>query len=336
MILHGEWCHRNYAVFFCLLIALMVVANPAFAEDPLCPRQIEEESNWLDTYYQKACNSLQGYVVRADSLFAKTEEDKLAISNSTFQLESVFEIRNEHKVKYEFSPRFDADLHIPNLKRSYKIFINTLAPDELPGIKEADRDRSIFIGLSYDFYRAVRTSLIARVGVKWRWPPIAFSRIEYNYIFKGERWKIFPRQRFYWYSDDGFGETTSLQMSYKAGKKWVLRSESALKFAEITKGAEWEHSFSLGYVMKEKSEKLDYALGCEVGAHGYYDDSHGQVDRYSLSFIYRRPFLRDWMFIKFVPEVEYVLEGEELRDDDEYLVVPSFSIGVDMLFYGNE
>lgn len=342
-------CGRN--LLFLIIIAIgFPAASPLFAQEvpedankpqnTVClPAAVGEDVadlSWLDSFYLYACSNLQGYVTRADSFFAATEEDKLLINNSTFKLETVFEVKNEDRMQYAVYPRFDAHLNIPNLTKRYKIFINTVAPDELPGIKAADQERSLFLGLSHDLYEAMRTKLNARVGIKWRWPPILFSKLEYIYLFKGQHWKFLPRQSLYWYSDDGFGETTSLQMDYWLGPRWLTRSDSAAKVTQGTRGMEWEQSFSMGYIVKGDGDSLEYASGTQASAFGHYENSHGQVDTYRLSLRHWRPVLRKWMFIKFELEADYILDAEELAPDEDYKIVPSFSIGIDMLFYGVE
>ena len=293
----------------------------------------EETTNtahWVDSFYEWAADLLQGQVTRADALFAETEREKLAITNSSFELKLNVEIEYNEELQVKFDPDVSADLYLPNLERRWRIFVDTLEPGALPGTSPTDRVRTLFTGLGRVFHQTDWSKFDARTGVKWRWPPIPFARVEYGHLLRSDRWSLFPRQRVFWLSDDGFGETTVLQADYWLTRRLIARSDTATTWSEESRGLEWEQSISLGYVMKGNAKDLRHALGARISAFGHYEDSRNNVDTYRLALLYRRPFFRDWMFIKFVPELEWVKDDDKLEEGEDERLIASFRVGLDI------
>jgi len=290
----------------------------------------------LDSLHGWTADLLQGQVTRADALFVDTERDKLAVTNSTFDLNLNVEIEHDGELHVKFDPSVSVNLCLPNLERRWRIFIDTLEPDALPGTPPTDRDRTLFTGLGRVFHQTDWSRFDARTGVKWRWPPIPFARIEYRYLVKSDRWSFFPRQRVFWLSDDGFAETTAMQADYWLTRRLIARSETAATWSEESRGLEWEQSISLGYAIDGNAEDLRHALGARISAFGHYEDSRNNVDTYRLALLYRRPLFRDWMFIRFVPELEWVKDDDRLEECEDERLIASFRVGLDILFTAGE
>ncbi len=325
--------HAGLLGLFCLGVLSSFSAEPSGDSAPGTA-----ELAWLDTLHSRTSAGLQGQVTRIDQYFAESEEARLDTRGSTFKLQLELKFEDDDGLNVEFSPHFRANLVVPNLEKRWKIFLTTLAPDDLPDVSvnsvDADENSGVFFGMSREFFRTLNSLIDASVGIKWRWPPKPYAKTDYKYRLVGEHWMVFPRQRLFWIIDDGFGETTSLRLEYWLNDSWVTRSDAALTYSESSRGFEWAQVFSAKYIIQGKERDNRHAIGLRLGATGHYEHSHGQTDDYFLTLPYRRTFLREWMFLNLVPGLEYRMDDDTTPDAEDRWV-PSFRIGVDILFAGD-
>lgn len=310
------------------------------------PATFESWAHRFDFVQHNLTCDMQSQIDRADKLFVKDLYDAQPVPNSRFRLGGYIQAEKDGGFKLKLDPDLETDIRIPNIERSLRIFIETQGNDDLPGTTVADRDSGLKTGL-----RRAQRYVNLDTGVKIRRPPVLFGRIDVHPELKPENWRIYPNQRFYWESDDGVGEVTSLEAYRFIGTRLLFRSATALRWTEKANdidspeeptpyyqgpaGFQWEQSLMFVYVRKfierrhqGRAIKLDQAAnatGLQVSVFGQ-SNPEWQTTNVRCTFGHRRPLYKNWMYISFIPELEWKLE-------EHWRLVPRFRVGVDMLFW---
>ncbi len=334
------------AAVACLVGGIVVAESPPPVEensDPyvgeLLPKP-ETFSSWgerADFLKHNVPLQLNSYTYRADTMFVPPDARVDEQPSSRFRLGLYLEGRDQGGIELRFDPNFDMDVELPNLKNRWKVVIEGSENSELPGTDPSDRER----GAQVSVRRAMDDFAInTDAGVKFRWLPEAFARVEWNPKYRLGKWLLTPKQKIYVESDDGFGEVTSLStLRWMGGdNRWVFNTVSAGKWTEDSQGWEWEQTFKLGYVarMMHEEKRGKSMVSAGEGIHGIgmryslfgHVDGEAINDRHRLQFIYRRPLYREWVFLEIVP-------GLEWENDEDWDMIPKLRIGLDMLFWGD-
>ena len=284
----------------------------------------------MDEMHEFIFDQVQSRISQVDSFFVERPEDALPVPNSRFGAKLLIKVSHDSGIKTELDPDFSADIEIPNIERRLKLYIENSALDDLPGTDPLDRDREILIGVR-DHSQKKRDYLSFGGGIKWRWPPVLYGEAEAGHKFTRENSSIYPRQKAFWYSDDGFGEMTSLQMDWLVAPKLGARSVTAAKWTETSDGVEWEQSLMWGYFIQGDYRDQHQVFGSRISTFGH-KSSTWMMDKYRLRFLYRFPIYKRWIYIEIHPELEY----ERDEDTGDWDFTPSIGLSTEFLFWGTE
>jgi hypothetical protein len=290
---------------------------------------------------------MQGYIDHTDRVFIKDSADLQPIPNSRFRLGTYLELEKDEGFKLRFSPDFETDIKLPNLEHKLNVFLDTATSDELPGTTPTDRDPGFNAGL-----RKATRYFNFDAGVKVTWLPELFTRVDWRPVWRAGGWRFYPVQRFYWESEDGYGSVSSLAINKLIGKRWLVKSASAVRWREEAnddetppedpdaffvgnRGFEWEQSLTLGYVhklisIKDRGQVINFdqaalATGVRASCFGHTEGEYAGADVFRVSFGHRRPIYKNWIFINIVPEAEW-------HKEFDWQFVPKIRIGFDVLF----
>jgi hypothetical protein len=311
------------------------------------PASFDSWGQRFDFIQNNLTAEMQGYIDGADRIFVKDTTDLQPVPSSRFRLGTHVELEKDGGIKLRFSPDFKTDIKIPNLEQSLNVFIDTATSGELPGTSPTDRDPGFNAGL-----RKATDYFNFDAGVKVTWLPELFARADWRPQWSVSGWQVYPVQRFYWESEDGYGSVTSLDFNKLIGKRWMIKSTSAVRWREISNdgdgppedpeeffsgdlGFEWEQSVTFGYVhklisVKDRGRVIHFdqaadATGIRATAFGHTEGGYSGPDRYRVSLGHRRPIYKNWIFLVIVPEVEWYKEFD-------WEFVPRIRVGFDMLF----
>jgi hypothetical protein len=257
----------------------------------------------LDQWHSSIFGKLNGYVEHTDQLFAKDGEELKRVTNSTFTAELYIELTEEGSPGIKVNPSLSGDLYLPNLEERFHVFIDNISPDEMPDSDPMQRKTDFYAG-ARKVFDVSKWPIDASAGIKWRWPPVLFGELDIKKKFTPESWLFYPKQSFYWFSDDGFGTKFSYTMDKWIGKQWVNRSVSALKWSETTKGIEWSQSLTTGYLAERDSEDILRGIGARLVIAGHKSGS-GIIDRYRTEILSRVPLYKKWILVSITPRVEW-------------------------------
>ena len=171
-----------------------------------------------------------------------------------------------------------------------------------------------------------------------KWLPEAYGEIKWVPIWSAGGWRFHPQIKGYWESDDGFGSLNSFMFYRWFGRRdrGMFRSTSAGRWTEDTRGVETEQTFALGYVpelLQSKSRNRSISahdaarlVGVRVSTFGH-NDGETVVDRYRLTFAFRFPLYKNFIYAEIMPELDW-------RNENDWKAVQKIRFGIDMLFWG--
>lgn len=289
--------------------------------------------NHMDNIHDRAYLRLQRPVNSLDNFFAKNKNEKLQIPMSRFRLGTYLMVKEENdQVSTRVEPDFEADLNLPNIEHRFGLFINSFRSEDLPGVDPTERRSSISLGLQ-NVWESLH--LHSSIGARWRGEPVGIAKTEWRPKYSIGKTTIYPRQKIFYETDNGYGEITSLILNRWFGKNFA-RLVSAGKWTEQTAGVEWEQTFMLGHVIKLIEEKANTDIvanddvargfGIRYSIFGQNSTAKHVIDRHRLTLTYRHPLYRNWLFFQVAPGIEW-------KEDSEWAPIPSIQFGIDTLFW---
>jgi hypothetical protein len=274
---------------------------------------------------------------RIDSLFS-TEDDLLMPQpeKSSMRIATFVEVRHEGNPEFTIDTDFDWEVSLPNLERRWSIFVSGEDVGVLPGSAPSDSDHPVFVGIR----RGLEDLPIkADAGVRIKLLPEAFTRLRYTPVFDFERGSFSPGLTGLYESDDGLGAIASVSANRWLGQglHHVVRSAASAKYSERHKRWNLYHGLAYGYVPElihegrrgiggVDSKHIAKGYGVRFGSFANAAGST-TMEKYRLTFAYRKPLHADWIYLQIEPELEW-------RRDNDWDTVPVLRIGFDALFWG--
>lgn len=270
---------------------------------------------------------LNSTVNRFDEIAGGADPFQGSDTNSEFRLTLYTEVKSGSVNEFSIDPSFSVDLNLPRIERRFHVFINNYAPDTIPGESPLEQKRTTFIGVKQSIDWVKQLGLDISAGIKWRLPPVLFGQAQLSRKIEEGKWMIEPKQTFFWFSDkDGFGEKTSLTVERWQNPRTFTRSAAGARWTEGTKGVEWSHALSEGYILKGDRYDMIKTIGARFVVTGHKSGS-GVMDTYRADIAWRAPLYKDWLFYIINPEVTW--ENSHGWEPTRTLIV-----GVDIFFSG--
>ena len=287
----------------------------------------------LDDFHDRTYERLNRDTKRFDRQFIADPREALDTPDMRLHLGLFGQVTYDDGVDWRVDPDFDADVALPNLEHRLHLFVRSADLAELPGTDPTDRGRALFAGLRH-FVKAVDVD--SSLGLRVKWVPSAFARLDWRPDWRAGAWALHPRQRVFYDTEEGFGELTSFGANRWLWRRTYVDEVSAVRVTQSTVGGEWEQTLILGRVHEYLEKKNEgrivdtdeqargYALRASVFGHV---DAGWFIDRYRLTLIYRRHIHGKWMYLEIAPGADW------LRDQD-WRTVPNIRVGLDCLFWG--
>ncbi len=238
---------------------------------------------------------------------------------------------------FKFRQRFRAYVPLPILERQLGAFIGT-DEDELaedPDYFDREPGNPAAAGLRYFFRKHEHLDGQISTGIRIRSSrPVVYLRP----MLKGKvtRGRIYfePRQSFFWYSDDGFGEETVLEFNYSLSRHFLFRLRPAFTWSETSRGIDLSQRISLRYLDRLVDGHPNFALNLEWDSSGYTHPSY-KYDRHRLGLVARHRIWRPWLRLEYGPRLTW--ERRVPGDGDDFPEhwknhVPSFLLYLEILF----
>jgi hypothetical protein len=280
---------------------------------------------WLDGFHERLYCRMDNAVRRVDTLWLTEEVRPYDYELSTFKLKLLMRAggrSNEDSTDYKV--KFRADIAIPGLKRRLHLFLDDADRDALPGQDPMELSDDTRVGARVS--RTLRHSdLDFGGGVRMHsGVPVGFGELNWRWKWDktlGGILGLTPRG--YWYSDEGFGQTTTLTWTRLFGEKVAIQFRTAEHSTEETNG--WEFEQTVRFALLRSGRTRGWVAQASTFPH--YKDSDLFWDNSLLSLTLRRALYRKWIYYTLTPQVEFPVE-------DDYHAKPSFRIGLEILMGG--
>lgn len=239
--------------------------------------------------------------------------------------------------EFKFRQRFRAYVPLPILERRLGAFVGTDEDEraEDPDYFDKDSDDPSAAGLRYFFREHEHFASNINTGIRIRSSrPVVYLRPMIKGKFTRGRVYFEPRQYFFWYSDDGFGEETVLEFNYYLSRHFLFRLRPSFTWSETSQGVDLSQRISLRYLDRMVDDYPNFALKLEWDSSGYTHPSY-KYDRHRLSLTFRHRIWRPWLRLEYGPRLtwERKVPGDG-EDFAEYWKnhVPSFLLYLEILF----
>ncbi|GAG10395.1 unnamed protein product, partial [marine sediment metagenome] len=156
--------------------------------------------------------------------------------------------------KFKFKNRWHLDIPLPVLENKLGVFIGRDAVDndyDDQDFFDQDKDNdesAVSAGLRYNFRKTENFQFSTNLGMKFRWPPVFYVKPRFQFSYASGNWLFRPIQYVYYYTDDGLGETTKLEINWYLGSRLLLRSESKGTYSNTSEGVDLSQDFNLQYL----------------------------------------------------------------------------------------
>lgn len=272
----------------------------------------------------------QRSVAWADTYFVKEDEERKPIPVSRFDIAMEIRYRDEASgPEWTIEPDFNISVNLPNLEHKFQFYVTSESVDQLPGVDPSERSGDGRIG-----FRRTVGPFVPSIGLKIKTPPELFAETKFQWAMEWKGLQVYPLQKFYWESDDGFGMLSTLTMDKWNGRT-VFRSSTAGKWAEDTIGVEWEQTFYVLYArrmirqikLERRASGRDLAMGTglRLSIFGHKSGS-GVIDLYRITAPTKIPMWRDWLYFVVAPELMF-------RNIDDWQDIPGVKFGFQAIFW---
>lgn len=337
---------RLAAVLLILPLAALAQSNDVNELAPVTTGTLAKAVQKMDSGHESLSRYVSRLADRLDCFLHNSivdDEEEVEVEPSTPTAEFVSD-RNVHdygkgsyielspvvtfdKDGVEFGSQFSAKLRLRQFSNRLKLYVDSFEDDEdiIGGVtgRERDnanaRDRRGTAGLKYMLVEHLNYKSSLSTGLSFKPEPVAKIRLNNQFSHDLGSWRAFFFQRFFWESDDGFGEKSTLEFRhplFRHGRYWM--ASSAL-WSETSEGVDLGQTFNYAQPFTRSS-----VIALKLGIAGHTEPST-IVDRYAIRLPYRKRIHSDWMFLEIEPGVNF-------DNDNDWDAAPQIIVRLDLLF----
>jgi len=289
------------------------------SEEDICVQEYASE-HWLDKTQAVTFTGMCKTVRWFDRLFGKDKP----FDDQRFGGKVVIGFKETERDGFDPKLRVRIKSKLPNASKRMNAFIGRVDEDEFiadsnqrpdglanTAVRRNTVDESEWlIGLGYSDPKNIKKGFDYSIGAKISSGLNPFAKVRYRYNFKmPETHFLRATQTLFWRNDDGYGTTSNLNYSYVHSYADIFEWGISAKFTEDEDQWEWITSPSWFHRLQN---------GHGILARAYIrgeEENSESIPEYGVSFTYRRPFLRDWLFLEAAIQHEWIQDrANEPRD----------------------
>ena len=281
-------------------------------------------TRWLDRSHEGLYARMDNAVRRLDTLGLPAGSD-YNYKVSTFRLSSFVRAGGRGNEKeFDAKVKFKAKLALPRIERELYLFIDNAGRDSLPGSDPMENEDDTRIGLRSVKKFIKESEIEASGGLRLKGSgPVAYGELSWrwNRGLLGGEFEFVPSG--FYYSDDGFGQMTTLEWMRPWGPRRALQLMAAERSTESTAGLEFE--YTVRHAWYRSGRKRGWVA--RASAFPHLKSSTWYWDNAMVSLTWRDALYKKWVFVTLTPQLDFAKE-------DDYEPKPSFRVGLEILFGG--
>lgn len=283
--------------------------------DDHCVQEFASD-HWVDKTQAHTFTGICKTVRWFDGLFGNSR----SFNDDEFGGKIVVGFKQREDDGFDEKVRIRLKTQLPNLSSKADAFIGRVNEDEFisdgdqnpDGLAEtaiqrrSEEDDEWLIGLGYNPSSNRKKGFDYSIGAKISSGLNPYAKIRYRYNFKmPENHFLRATQTIFWRNDDGYGTTTNLNYSFLAGLDDILEWGSSVKFTEDEDQWEWVTGTNWYHRLQN-----NHAIVSRVYVRGEEENSES-IPEYGVNLTYRRPFLREWLFLEALLEHRWIRENAD-------------------------
>ncbi len=281
-------------------------------------------TRWLDKSHQQWYCRLDNAVRWLDTMWL-AEDDPYDQELSTLNLRVIARVggrRSEGEA--DLKVRVRVDLALPGLERKLRLFVDNSDLDALPGSDPLKQKTSTRIGARVLLQPVRDTKLSAGGGLKWRHSsPVGYADVDWRWEHKLASGNLSLHPRGYYFTDDGFGQMTTLAWMKQVGERQLFQIRTVERTSESLEGVEFEQSLRFAWFRPGRGR----GWVVQASVFPQWVSSEWIWANALLNVTWRDSLYRKWIYYTITPQVEFPKE-------DSYQARSSVRAGLEILFGG--
>lgn len=279
---------------------------PFVAEDPdslqdystqttVTPAVIDRSKDWLADYLDRLSGNLDSFFV--DSFFSEDIiEDDVRGSRAKLSLYTRRVLGDPVDYKFGLSMK----IVLPNTNEKLNLLLDSEEDED--AVRESDPVESVEnvsynTALRYIINESERWKTNLDVGIRWGVPPDPFIRYRARRYAYLSEWELRATESLFYFTQDGWGEETSLRMDYPLNVEKLFRINAKARYMVNDEYFKLSYNAGLYHELTRTT-----ALAYVAGASG---DSEQDTTFYSYyaGFRFRRLVYSNWVYAELAPQV---------------------------------
>ncbi len=308
--------------------------NAAAPESAPVAQDNAARTGFLDETHDRLERGILRRVIWFDNFFGRRDETEDP-RQPDFLIRWRNSVRAEEGGEFKYRSSLLGRFVLPRINKRVRLFISGETESEPqrarlpedPGQPGFDRTlpntRLVNLEVRYVMIENPILHLFAGTGVRIDFPVEFFTRTRIRYTLRpGEKYLARFEETLFWKStDEGFGETTQIELDRQVGEKRVLRWTNSATITQESQGLEWGSELSW---FREFSPRSAITF-----AGGVFGDTEPvtEVETYRILARYRRNVLRPWLFTELEPEISW-------PRDESFTSEYAFTLRLEVVFQG--
>jgi hypothetical protein len=209
------------------------------------------------------------------------------------------------------------------LEKKLRLFVDNAGRDALPGKDPLDRKDEPRVGVRTLWQTVQDSELELGGGVEWSSGPVVFADLGWRWKRKLMDGEFRLRPRGFWYSDDGFGQKTTMTWTRKIGERKIFQILTAEKSTEVSDGVEFEQTLRFAWLRSGRGR--GWLAQASVFPHLVSSEMVWTDALVNISW--RDALYRKWIYYIVTPQVDF-------SNEDDYQAKPSLRFGLQILMGG--
>ena len=283
----------------------------------------EQSPYWLDNLHTAITESVFSSAMWFDSFFIDENKNDLQKPITSARVRLSW-LPQRHQFG-KFKARFRVKAKLPNLKDKVSIILSDDIEDERHKLPlNIDRKNitnindDVALAVNYTQQNQKNNTISHRVGLS---RGTIFFRSRYQKTFEiNENQNLLIEPSLYYFLNNNIEAKLFIEYNKRLTQQSIFRTIHSVRKSSKKSDVLWQQGW---YIFTKLDDKT--AAAWQIQMEGYHHHKLFEVDKYSLSYLYRFNALREWLFFEVTPFIEFAA-------DDNYHANPGMALRVEGLF----